>query len=164
MNRSVKAVGAIGVAILLLLGLKIAVGGQVDDQKLIKESLDEAVKAGREGKPGGVLEKLSLHLKVNGTEVDSSRTDMAKFIRNSRPDIQFDSTHAIVTGNEAKIVTPAHINVEFLGQRMDRNIKEVSLVFQKEDDTKWLVFPSHSWKLKEVTAPPEAIAAFMAGE
>ena len=135
--------------------------GRPDDQTLIKQALDESIKASREGRPGGVMDKLSMNVKVNDQEYSGNSRQIADFIRNSRPDISFTSSKAIITGDEARIISPAHLKTQILTQSIERDLSSVTLVFKREDDREYLVFPVKKWKLTEVKVDPSVVGELM---
>lgn len=162
MDKGAKAlIGVVGLLVVLG-GVRIAIGlaNQPDDPKLIRQALDRAIQASREGKPGGVLDLLSKDLKLNDTDVGIHRADINKFIREQKPDlVVLDPTPKII-GEEARIVSPVELDLGILGKR---NLSQVTLIFKKEDATEYLVFPVRAWRLTEVRAPDTAVNELMGG-
>jgi hypothetical protein len=162
MNKTGKTLIGIVVVIALLFGIRVALtlsGGQ-DDRKLIQQSLAEAIKASREGRPGGVVELLSANLKLNETEVGANQRQITDFIRKQKPSVTVTDPTPQITGEEARIVSPVELDLGILGKR---NLSEVTLIFRKEDSTEFLLIPTRKWRLTEVRAPETAIAELMAG-
>jgi len=67
----------------------------------------------------------------------------------------------VVTGDQATIISPVDFKVSVLGVNQDRHLKEVTIIFRKEEDRDWLIFPVKRWKLAEVHVSPSAIADLM---
>ncbi|MEA2553375.1 MAG: hypothetical protein QOJ65_1551 [Fimbriimonadaceae bacterium] len=126
-----------------------------DDQKLIAEALRQSIQASKEGRPGGVLEILSNKFKIN--QQSPGRFDIAKFVRENKPDVEVSNSHAIVSGDTARIDTPVRVKVSFLNQNFDQTIDNVTLVFQKEDTYRYVVFPTRQWRLTDVEVPANAV-------
>ena len=152
----------------MILGVVIvfAVGGRViysvlnppNDKTLIKTALAESIKATKEGRPGGVMDKLSINLKYNGENESGNRSEIAKFIRNSRPEVTVEQIEPVVTGDEARIVSPVDLKVGLLGVNKEAHLNEVTIVFRKEEDHEWLFIPTEKWKVAEVQVPNASVA------
>ena len=146
--------------------LVLLVGGRViflstqhpDDKTLIKQALEESIKASREGRPGGVMDKLSANLKYNGQNAAGAERDIARYIKSSKPEVEVENPDPIISGNEAKIVSPVKLTISMLGQSIERKLKDVTIVFEKEDDREWLVIPVKKWKLAEVQVPEASVS------
>lgn len=146
--------------------LVILVGGTVirsatrreDDKTLIQQALADSIQASKEGRPGGVMDKLSDNLKFNGQNEGGNQYEIARYIRSSKPDVIVENTDPVVEGDEAKIVSPVTLTLSLLGQSTSRHMKEVTLVFRKEEATEWLVIPTRRWKLAEVQVPESSVA------
>lgn len=155
----------------LILGMLLVflVGGKVilstlqpqDDKKLIQEALTESIKASREGRPGGVMDKLSVNIKYNDQDVSGNSRDIARYIRESKPDIVVENPEPDISGEEAKINSPVTLSVSFLGHSVDKRIKNVTLIFRKESDRDYLIFPATKWKLAEVRVPDDSVAGLV---
>ena len=160
MGKSTKAFMFVG------LGLVILVGGKViqsatrheDDKTLIQRALAESIQASKEGRPGGVMDKLSDNLKFNGQNEGGNQNEIARYIRSSKPDVTVDNTDPVVDGDEAKIVSPVTLTLSLLGQSTSRHMKEVTIVFRKEESREWLFIPTRRWKLAEVQVPESSVA------
>jgi hypothetical protein len=103
------------------------------------------------------MDKLSMNVKVNDQDYSGNSRQIADFIRNSKPDVSFSVKKAIITGDEARIVSPANLKVQVFNQTMDRDISSVTLVFKREDDREYLVIPVKKWKLTEVRVDPSVV-------
>jgi hypothetical protein len=162
MNKTGKTLIGIVVAIAILFGVRVALSltGRKDDATLIQQSLQEAVKASREGRPGGVVDLLSNSLTVNQTEVGNARGQINDFIRKQKPSVTVLEPSPQITGDEARIVSPVELDLGILGKR---NLSEVTLIFRKEESTEFLLIPTRKWRLTEVRAPETAISELMQG-
>ena len=161
MSNVAKFIGVVAITGVAAFVIKYALAQGVSDQALIKQTLDTAVKASRDGQPGGVLDKLSFHVKLNGTDYSGSQRNIADYIKKSQPDITFQNTKPVVTGDEATMISDADMKIDFLGRKLDRHIEKIKLVFHREDDREWLIIPTKTWKLAEVQVPETALANIM---
>ena len=149
--------------IFLLLGVVVALvilrftlfAPQPNDQQQITQALNDSIEASKEGRAGGVLDLLSAKFKVNDQE--PNHFDIAKFIRNNKPDITVYNTNAVINGDTARIDTSVEVKISILKQDFDQKIDNVTLVFQKEDARKFLVIPTTAWHLTDVEVPNNAI-------
>lgn len=156
MNRIPKAVLYIGLAVVVLVALRLTVfAPRPNDQELIKEALDQSIQASKEGRPGGVMDIISEKFNINGMR-PGSRWDIAKFIRDSKPDVVVEDTTAFVDGDKARITSPVQLKMSFLNQKWDRRVDDVTIVFEKEDARRYLIFPTRKWRLTDVVLPPDA--------
>lgn len=150
----------LGILLVLLVGGRaiLTVLHPPNDKSLIVEALAESIKASKEGRPGGVMDKLSDNLQLNGENEHGNQTQIARFIRNSRPEVTVADMDPVVTGDEATIRSAVDLKVELLGFNQSRHMKDVTIVFRKEEDRDWLIFPNRRWKLAEVHVPPDSVA------
>lgn len=158
-----KAFLALGMLLVLLLGGKVilSVMQPQDDKKLIQDALTESILASKEGRPGGVMDKLSANIKYNNQDVGGNDRDIARYIRDNKPDIVVENIDPEVKGDEATIVSPVSLKLSFLGQSVEKQLKNVTLVFRKESDREFLVFPTTRWKLAEVRVPDASVAGLI---
>jgi hypothetical protein len=126
-----------------------------NDQVLISQALMDSIQASKEGRPGGVLDLLSSKFKINDQE--PGRFDIAKFIRERKPDVTVDNDKAVVSGDSAQIQTSVEVKLSFLNQNFDQRVDNVTLVFQKEAAHKYLVIPTTAWHLTDVEVPNNSI-------
>lgn len=156
--RNPKVIGVIAVSVVLFIAiLRFTVFAPApNDRKLIIEALNESIQASKEGRPGGVLDLLSQKFKINESS-PGSRMDIAKFIRDSKPDVEIANENPIVSGDSARIDTPVRVKVDYLNQKMDVPIDNVTLVFQRESGRKYLFIPETRWRLTDVLVPNNAI-------
>jgi len=161
-NKTGKTLIGIVIAIAVVFGIRVALtlSANGDDRKMISQALGEAIKASREGRPGGVVELLSDSLKVNNIDVGPNQRQITQFIREQKPDVVVQDPSPQITGDEARIVSPVELDLGLLGKR---NLSEVTLIFRKEDSTAFLVFPTRKWRLTEVRAPENAVTELMSG-
>lgn len=144
------------VVVLVLVGIGIwAFKPGPSDAELIKTALKESIEAGKEGRPGSVLDLLSRNFTVN-EEFAGGRANIAKFIRDSKPNLTIEDTEPVVTGETASINSPARIELRF--PAVGFNVREVNLKFRKESGTSFLIFPTKVWKLESATVPPEVVS------
>ncbi len=140
----------------------ILLGSKVDDQKLIQEAITEAIKAGKDGRPGGVLDNISIDFKINDQDA-GSRFQIADYVKKMKPEVQLPPYSAQIFGEEAIITTPMTLNVGILTARTDVPIKEVTIKMRKEDARKWLIIPTHRWRVAEVKVPQDAVPSALMG-
>lgn len=160
MGKTAKTIGIIAGVILVLFVARIglSMASRPDDQKLIQNALAEAVKASKEGKPGGVMDLLSKNLKVNDQEVGANGRQIADFVRQQKPNITVLEPQAQITGEEGRIVSPVELELFPFGKR---TLNEVTMIFRKEDATEYLVLPVTKWRLTEVRVPDTSVAEFV---
>ena len=153
----------IAVIIVAVVGVRVLISqlNQPSDQQLIQTALADSIKASKEGRPGGVMDLLSKNLTLNDMDTSPNRGQIAKFIKENQPDVNVENKHAVIAGDEAQIISPVALEMNFLGQKMSRNIDEVTLIFKRESDMEYLIFPTKKWKLAEVRAPDDAVQQLM---
>lgn len=155
MTTAAKAgIGLIALAAVGI-GWQAISANQVPDQILIERALEESIKASREGRPGSVLDLLSQQFKVNDGEM-MSRMDIAKAIRDYKPEVTLGSKVARVQGDAAAIVTPVTLTTP-APFTLSFTVPEATLEFQKESGVKWLIIPEKRWRLTKVTVPESAL-------
>ena len=137
---------------------------QPDDKTLITEAITEAQKASREGRPGGVLDFLNLRdLKFNDMDIPGAGGDIANYIKNQKPDIQFAKIEPIVTGDDARIESPATVSVSILSFSKEVPIPNVIIKLKRETDREWLFIPKKKWKITEIRASIEGLPSIPTG-
>src|SRR5947209_17946641 len=108
---------------LILLGLLVVlIGGRFiygvlnhqDDKQQIKAALQDAIKASREGRPGGVVELLANNFEINGVNPDIRQ--MADFIKRNHPEVTIPNQDPVINGDTAQITSDVAINVTAFGQ------------------------------------------------
>lgn len=154
MTSGNKILGVTGGIVLLLVVGKVGLGylNQPDDKTLIAEAVKEAQKAGREGRPGGVMDFLSPNLNVNGTPVESAGSSIKDYIKNQKPDIEFTKVEPQVFGDTARIESPATVKVGIGPISQTITIPDTVIELKREDDKEWFIIPKKSWKITEIRA------------
>lgn len=125
-------------------------GNGPTDEAQIASALRESTQASHDGRANGVLDLLSRRLQLNGSPVDSDTASLSRYIRNQKPTVVVADPHALVTGDEARIVSPITISVNVLGQSIERKLNSVTLIFRRESFREWGIFPRSRWRLSEV--------------
>ena len=153
-----------GIVGLLLLG-KIGLGflNQPDDKTLITEAIKEAQKASREGRPGGVMDFLSVSLNVNGAEVEGNRREVWNMIKDQKPDIEFTKIEPIITREDARFESPANVKVGIAMISRTVTIPNVVINLKKEEARQWFIIPEKSWKITQIRAPMEDLTSLFMG-
>lgn len=154
MTSGNKILGVTGGIVLLLVVGKVGLGylNQPDDKTLIAEAVKEAQKAGREGRPGGVMDFLSPNLNVNGTPVEGAGSSIKDYIKNQKPDIEFTKVEPQVFGDTARIESPATVKVGIGPISQTITIPDTVIELKREDDKEWFIIPKKSWKITEIRA------------
>jgi hypothetical protein len=158
MNASKKVkiiVGYCAVAAVAVLVAFALLTPDPSDQELIKRALEDSIQASKEGRSGSVIELLSRNFTVNEQRVGSFR-DVARIIRDQKPDVEIANWQPTVQGDKAEIVTLVTVKLGF-PLRQDVRLAEVRLQFEREPATKWLFVPSKAWKLKNVDVPDSTL-------
>ena len=147
--------------LVLLVGIRVIMSmGKVDDKQLVREALQESIEASKEGRPGGVMDKISDKLRVNNQQV-ASMNQIANWIRDSKPDVEVTQQDPVIIGDEAQITSPVRVKLTLPGGAgFDQTIQDVTLIFAKESATEWLVIPTRKWRLKEVKLPDNVMDQF----
>lgn len=149
----------VGVAALAFVGYGLF-APQPSDEDLIKTALADSLRAGKEGRPGSVLELLSQNFTVNNAG-SPGRGAIAKAIKDYKPDIEISNQSPTISGSSARIESPAKVSVSLPPMSLD--IRQVNLDFQREDGRRLLFFPARAWKLTNVTVPDEIVNELSAG-
>jgi hypothetical protein len=156
-KKTIWVLGAVAAVIVALLVVRMV--NRPSDEEMIRRALQESLQASKEGRPGGVLDLLSRDLTVN--EVDPGRGQIARFVRDSRPDVDVLDDTPFIAGDEARIVSPVRIRAAILGYTMDRQIEDVTLIFRRERGREWVVLPVDKWRLYSVHAPNASLGDFV---
>ena len=138
----------------LLIGLKITLAKAPTDEELIVAALHDAIKASREGRPGGVLEYLAEPFKINDT-IPGTKLTIGQFVRDARPKITIDREVPVVNGDLATLESPASADFTYLGNKQNMQFKNVSIEFRKRHTTRFGVIPVTDWEIYEVKVPQE---------
>lgn len=148
MNIKVLGAGLAGVALLVFLGFGF-LAPQPSDKELIQKALDEALKAGKEGRPGSMLDLLADDFAVNGQRF--SNAQIADRIRKMKPDIDFLNREPSVEGDTAQMTSPVKLSLTFPPVSFD--INDVEVKFERQDGKRLLFFPAKAWKMTDVHVP-----------
>ena len=141
-------------AIVVLSGLTVLfIVTAPTDEQLIRRAIDQSVQASREGKPNPVLDNLTRTFTWNGQTVGLNRSEVSRYVRLGKPEIDLGHYKPEINGEEARVVTDAHIKIEFQSLKFDQTVPGIEIKLKREMGTRWLVFPSARWKIYEVTAP-----------
>ncbi|MCX7798713.1 MAG: hypothetical protein N2109_00030 [Fimbriimonadales bacterium] len=149
------------VVVLLLAGLlQVLLASGPSDERLIREALQQSLRAGKEGRPGGVVELLSDQLRFNDEMVPNKR-QIAQFVRDSRPEVLVTEKSLEVHGDQALMVANVSVRLATpLGISLDRTFEDVQLQFRREPGTRLLVLPDRKWRLYRVLAPNASLSEF----
>jgi hypothetical protein len=131
---------------------------QPSDEALIRAALSEAAAASQEGRPGGVFDLLSRSLEVNQSQVRVGR-DLADFIRNARPRVEFLNPAIEVIGNEARVVSD--VSAQLFPMPRPVRLERVTVHLAKEPATRWLVVPVTRWRVTRIDAPEANLRDFV---
>lgn len=152
-GKAKAALALLLVALIGAAGLFFVSRSGPSDQELIDQALAEAIKAGREGRPGSVLELLSNEFRLNEQQI-GSRSQVARAIRDYKPDVSVANTTAVISGDGAVIESPVTLRAQ-PPIPLSFEIPMVRMEFQRENATKWLVLPDKRWRLSRVTIPTD---------
>jgi len=150
MNRQlliavVCAVAALGVILVRQLGQGPS------DVVQIKTAVDEAVAASKAGKPGPVLDFISRSLTLNADLVGGERGEIAKYIRNYRPDVEVLNFAPRITGDDATLVSPVKLKLKIFTVETEQTVPEVTLKFRREATFRYLIIPGRVWRLTDIS-------------
>ncbi len=146
----------IGVVALGLVLRFVIFAPQTPDKELIQAALKDAVRAGKEGRAGSVIDLMSKQMTVNdGTQVNL--TQIANYVKQNKPDVEFSNQNPSINGDKAIITSDVRVSLGLPSMAID--IKNVELEFEKENTTRWLVIPDKKWQLKNVRVPEESLAS-----
>jgi hypothetical protein len=149
MNKKtvLATIGAIFVVVFVMFGM--GVFGQPSDEQLIQQALDESIRAGKEGRPGSLIEFLANDFEVNGQQF--SYAQIADRIRKMKPNIEFADRNPTVNGSSADLKSSVKLSVNLPPVKID--IEDVDVQFEKRSTTHWLIFPAKQWQITKVTIP-----------
>ncbi len=121
------------------------------DEAQVKATLQEALSAAGEGKPSPVLESLSFRFDYGGEE--PSRIDIAKVVRQAKPKLTALSVNPEIEGQTATVTTAIDAKLDYMGFSIDQTVPNVTIKFEKQVGTKWLVVPQPKWRIISVDSP-----------
>ncbi len=143
---------AIGVPSALAVGLVgFYYASRPGDDALIKQALDEAVAASKQGRPNPVLDALSTKFTYQGLSAD--RGEIAKVVREARPEVTVLSPKPEITGDKAKIRSDVALKFDWMGMSLDKVVKGVEIDFAREPAIDFAVLPTSHWRITSVTGP-----------
>lgn len=150
-----KAAWAVAALILVLILVRIGVGlsRRTSDADQIRKALAESIQAGKEGRPGGVLQLIGEQISYNSQDASGQLGQVAQFIKQQRPDVHVEDQTPLITGDNAEISSPVTMDLSFLSQHRTIHLKHVILIFHKESGTSWGILPVKKWKLEQVQVP-----------
>lgn len=155
MTGKVKAIVGALVALVVIGGGAIGMGafGGPSDEELIKQALDDAILASKEGRPGGVLEFISQKFTVNDEQY--ADRDIAKTIKDLRPNVEVENPTPTIQGDRATIVSPVRLSVTL--PPVGTKLSQVTIKFERESGFKWLVIPTKKWRMVQVEMPEHVV-------
>ncbi len=120
------------------------------DETLIKEAIAEAVRNGKEGKPGGVLDYLSGDFNIQGFSPSSG--DVKDFVKSRKPDVEILEPTPDIRGEVAQIISPVKISIGVGNLGWNQTVNDVKIELRKESGLKYGVFSAPRWKIVRVSA------------
>ena len=126
------------------------------DSEQIVAALNDSIQASKEGRPGGVLDKLSDGFQVNSQSVTTGQ--IADFIKNRKPTVDVLQPAPVVTADDAHIISPVRVSVSFLGSDHGITVPDVDIQFHRETARAWLIFPVSTWRMTKINVPPNALS------
>lgn len=151
MNRNWVKFGFVALVVIILGWFVLKPGP--NDKEQIQTALKNAIKAGKEGRPGGVMEYLSDSFRVNSVSYRPGGAQVADAIKRYKPDVTVDNTEPTINGGTATITS----NIELSILTRSISVPNVTFTFKKEDAHRWLVIPTKEWKLEGVSAPQDSV-------
>ena len=129
---------------------------RTSDSEQIVAALNDSIKASKEGRPGGVLDKLADGFQVNNQSFSSGQ--IADFIKKHKPSVSVLQPAPVVTDDDAHIISPVRVSVDFLGSDHGITIPDVDIQFHRESARAWLIFPVSTWHMTKINVPPDALS------
>jgi hypothetical protein len=126
-------------------------GDNLSDKEQIKVALKDSIEAGKEGRAGSVIDLLSKEFEVNGMQPGMNQ--VSKLVREYKPEVEVLQTEPLVSGDVAEIVSPVKLSLKGIPTGFE--ISNVKFVFQKEQGTTLLIFPSKKWRLRSLELPED---------
>ncbi|MBI5706774.1 MAG: hypothetical protein HZC36_07260 [Armatimonadetes bacterium] len=137
-------VSVVSVAVLAIAGL-LVFGREPSDEQQIREALRDSIQAGKEGRPGGMLEILSRDFNYDAIPYEQARA-VQRYIRDGKPDVTLDNWRPEIDGDLAVIKTAATIKVG-IPFNTTFTFPDCTLTFRRERASRFLVFPGTKWRL-----------------
>ncbi len=151
---------AVGIIAILLLGVRMVMFSGVSDHELIRQTIDEALAAGRDGRPGGVLEQLSQTFQFND-EAAWDKRQLAQVIRTSRPEITLYNREPVIRDDTATVVTRARVRGQALGMPINFDIPSVTIQLRRGTQMRYWIVPMKKWRIVSISAPGFSGAEFL---
>lgn len=125
------------------------------DREMIQAALQESIEAGKEGRPGSVVDLLSNQFEVNGYQPGSR--EVSRVVKQFKPDVEVLNPVPVVDGDTASMKSPVRLSIT-MPMKQSFDIQDVKFSFEKEPATQWLIFPSKKWRLRSVELPPDVMS------
>lgn len=156
MSRATGIVFAfVGIAALATILRLTLFADRTPDRILIQQALKESIEAGKEGRPGSVVELLSREFEVNGYKPGAS--EVSRLVKQYKPEVEVLNQEPSVLGDRADLVSPVRLKLKVAVASQSFDIKDVKFQFEKEHGTQWLFFPTKEWKLRSVELPEDVM-------
>ncbi|MCH8273443.1 MAG: hypothetical protein IH851_01470 [Armatimonadetes bacterium] len=143
-------------AVFLLVGFNVvAVMIKPGDDEQLRRAMEEMRQASLDGKPGGVLQRLSesFELRTAPDEIaQNPRSMIARFIRDADiSELTFSDITTEVEGDTAIVRCNLKTDLTYQGYswRMD---SPIAVEFRREVERRLFVIPEGKWKVVEVSA------------
>ena len=130
-------------------------GNNASDKELIQGALKESIEASKEGRSGSVIELLSAQFEVNGTQ--PGRGEISRLVKEYKPQVEVPNDDPVIAGESAEIISPVRLKLQFPLARTFE-ISDVKFLFQKEQATTFVFFPTKKWRLRSVELPEDAMS------
>ncbi|MCW5936653.1 MAG: hypothetical protein KIT11_05030 [Fimbriimonadaceae bacterium] len=121
-----------------------------NDEALVRETLRDMVAASREGRSNPVLDGLARSFTLNGSPIEDKR-EVARFIRASRPQIEFESVNPQVAGDRAMVVSAVSVRADTGPFPIQQRFPQVTVSFEKTTGTRYFVLPFAKWRVTDVS-------------
>jgi hypothetical protein len=162
-GKKILGITAAVVGVLFAGRVGLALLNQPDDKTLIKEAIQDCVKASREGRGGGVLDYISNNFTLNSSEVAGNRSEVSRYVKNMKPDVEFLNIQPVIMGDEAKVESPAKFTMSLLTMSKTFDIPQVTVTLRKEEERTWFLVPTKRWKVSDIQVPMESIPQILSG-
>lgn len=134
----------VSLAVLAIAGLLLFSRDPSDEQQ-IRDALRDSIQAGKEGRPGGMLEILSRDFNYDSIPFEQAQA-VQRYIRDGKPDVTIDNWLPEIDGDLAVIKTSATVKVG-IPFNTSFTFPDCTLTFRRERASKFLIFPGTKWRL-----------------
>ena len=156
MSKATTAVVVfVGIAVVATVLRFTLFGSNASDQELIKGALKESIEASKEGRSGSVIDLLSDQFEVNGQQPGTAQ--ISRLVKEYKPEVEVPNDDPVIAGESAEIVSPVKLKLKFPLSRTFE-ITDVKFLFQKEQSTTLVFFPTKKWRLRAVELPEDAMS------